>query len=68
MSQTETFLPTRCFFDMLDDCVAFERGEEYSGHAVGIHAPVLSGLYDLPPKIKDPRGMTAEELKKYASK
>lgn len=52
---------------MLDDCVAYERGEEYSGHAIGIHAPVLSGLYNLPNKF-DPRGKSAEDLMKYASK
>lgn len=67
MSQTETSLPTRCFFDMLDNCVSYDRGDEYSGHTDGIHAPILSGLYDLPAGF-NPVGKSAEDLKKYGSK
>lgn len=60
-------MPVRCFFDMLDNCVAYESGEFYSGHQTGIHAPVTSGLYNLPKDV-DPIGKSAHDLWKYASK
>jgi hypothetical protein len=67
MSQVELEMPVRCFFDMLDNCVAYERGEDYSGHSTGLHAPVSSGLYNLP-NNESPIGMSAADLWKYAAK
>ena len=66
MSQ-ENQMPVRCFFDMLDNCVAYDSGDNYSGHSTGIHAPVSSSLYNIPSTMKFDSliGQSAEQLHKY---
>lgn len=58
---------TRCYFDMLDNCVAYDLGSttiELSGRG----DIVDSGLYDFPSDHSyNPLGKTAEQLYMYSA-
>lgn len=52
----------RCYFDMLDNCVGYDYAGFSTGfECTGVHAPIISAIYDLPSDIK-PMNETAETL------
>jgi len=58
---------THCYFDMLDNCVAFDQAGVQVTDTMNPVTPVLGGQYFIPAGL-NPLGMSAEQLFPYAMK
>ncbi len=58
-------MQTRCYFDMLDICVAYDMGS-LTMNLSGEYQIVDSGLYDIPQGY-NPLGKTARDLFDFSS-